>query len=145
MADDTPYGSGHGYLCCHIEVKIGAQSPQPLQLICRRSRPGSLPRTRRVRGQTPVMCGCSLASVSPLPMRSLHCSPVAGQHRSRRLTECTSFGSWKSFPSGCLLNVVLSHHTLFGELRSVGTETARPLVSAWNGNMYGSLGACEKL
>ena len=40
---------------------------------------------------------------------------------------------------------MLGHHTFFGELRSVGTETARPLVSAWNEDMYGSSGACEKL
>ncbi len=40
---------------------------------------------------------------------------------------------------------VLGHHPLSDELRSLGIETATPLVSAWAEPMDGSFGACKKL
>ena len=43
------------------------------------------------------------------------------------------------------VTLVLGRYPLSDELRSLGIETARPLVSAWTEDLYGSSGACKKL
>ena len=48
-------------------------------------------------------------------------------------------------PGGKGVTLVLGDHPLADELRSLGLETATPLVSAWSEHMFGRFGVCEKL
>lgn len=48
-------------------------------------------------------------------------------------------------PGGEGAALELGDHPIADELRSLGLESATPLVSAWSEQMYGSFGACEKL
>jgi len=59
MAVDTPYRARHGYLFCHIQVKISAQSLSTLQWVSRCSRPVSLPNPT-IRGLNWAILGSAL-------------------------------------------------------------------------------------
>ena len=48
-------------------------------------------------------------------------------------------------PGGAGVTLVLGDHALSDELRSLGLETATPILSAWSEHMRGSFGPCRKL
>ena len=51
----------------------------------------------------------------------------------------------QTIPGGEGVVLELGDHRLAGELRSLGLETATPILSAWTEHMRGSFGASEKL
>ena len=48
-------------------------------------------------------------------------------------------------PGGEGVTLVLGDHPIADELRSLGLETATPVISAWTEHMCGTFGACERL
>lgn len=51
----------------------------------------------------------------------------------------------QTVPGGAGVVLELGDHPIADELRSLGLETAEPLLSAWSEHMFGEFGVCEKL